>query len=355
MSAPRCLIVTPYAVGGGVTEAFFTSIEIMRRAGAVPIAMVDAKASFLERLAAAGIETVTVPGLGAGGSLNAWAAGRRAGASARRLAPAVILAHNGRYIDALKRRVGSIPVVGVVHGGKLDRFLGADRLITVNQEQAVGLVAKGYAESRLAVIPNVLPVDAIPPFTTRPWAQPPAIGTLRLLVKAKGVDILIAAVGLLARRGLTVGLHIGGTGEEEAALRRQVAQLALDTQVTFHGWVSDQAAFLGAMDLYVMPSRFETFGIGILEAQAAGLPVIASNCEGPASVLRDGDTGLLVPPGEPAALADSIARLISDRAFAESLARNGHADCAARHLLPAIAGRYGDFVFGRNGLSIEGC
>ncbi|PWR20807.1 glycosyltransferase family 4 protein [Zavarzinia compransoris] len=347
MSAPRVLVVTPYGVGGGVTEAFFTSLEILCRAGGTPLAAIDAGAAFRGRLAA--VETHEVPRLGAGGSLNAFLAGRRLRRLARRLRPDFILAHNGRYIDALAG-LGA-PLTGVVHGGKLKRFLRADRLITVNAEQRDGLIALGFPAGRVRLIPNALPVDTLPPFAPRPFApRPPAtplrIGTLRLLLREKGVDVLIEAAGLLAARGLAVDLHIGGTGAEDAALRAQAARLGLAGRVTFHGWVGDQAGFLSALDLYVMPSRHETFGIGILEAQAAGLPVIASACEGPRAVIRDGETGLLVPPGDAAALADAVARLSADPALAGDLARRGHADCAARHLLPAIAGAYADVVLG---------
>lgn len=343
MSAPRVLVVTPYAVGGGVTEAFFTSLEILRRAGATPVAVIDDKASFRDRLA--GVECHGVAGLGAGGSLNGLLAGWRLRRLAKRLRPDAILAHNGRYIDALAR--SGLPLTGVVHGGKLKRFLKATRLITVNAEQRDGLIALGFAGDHLRLIPNALPVDTIPPFAPRAVRRVPRIGTLRLLLREKGVDVLIEAVGLLTARGLALELHIGGTGVEETALRAQVARLGLQDRVIFHGWVSDQSAFLAGVELYVMPSRYETFGIGILEAQAAGLPVIASACEGPRAVIRAGETGLLVPPGAAPELAEAIARLLGDAALAEAIARQGHADCAARHLLPAIAGPYADVVLGR--------
>lgn len=343
MSGPRVLVVTPYAIGGGVTEAFFTSLEILRRAGATPIAVIDARASFRDRLA--GVECHGVTGLGAGGSLNAVLAGWRLARLVRRLRPDAILAHNGRYIDALARC--GLPLTGVVHGGKLKRFLKATRLITVNAEQRDGLIGLGFDAARVGLIPNALPVDEIPPFAPRPDRPRPRIGTLRLLLREKGVDVLVEALGRLAARGIDAELHIGGTGAEESALRDQVARLRLQDRVTFHGWVSDQAGFLSGLELYVMPSRYETFGIGILEAQAAGLPVIASACEGPRAVIRDGETGLLVPPGDAPALAEAMARLLADPALAEAIARQGHADCAARHLLPAIAGPYADVVLGR--------
>lgn len=323
-----------------MTEAFFTSVEILRRAGAVPVAMVDARANFRSRLA--GVEVSPIPGLGDGGSLNALLTGIRVALAARRTRPDVVLAHNGRYIAALKR-LGA-PVVGLVHGGKLKRFLKADRLITVNAEQRDGLVALGYPAERIALIPNVLPVDEIPPFVARAMTAPPRIGTLRLLVREKGVDVLVEAVALLSKRSIAVELHIGGTGDQEQSLRTQARNLGITDRVRFHGWVDDQAGFLAGIDLYVMPSRHETFGIGILEAQAAGLAVIASACEGPVSVIRDGETGLLVPPGEARALADAIVELLADPARTASIARAGHADCAARHLLPAVQSAYGRFV-----------
>ncbi|MDD3445015.1 MAG: glycosyltransferase, partial [Zavarzinia sp.] len=81
-------------------------------------------------------------------------------------------------------------------------------------------------------------------------------------------------------------------------------------------------------------------------AQAASLPVIASACEGPRAVIRDGETGVLVPPDDAPALASAIEGLMDDAGRAGSLARAGHADCAARHLLPAIADDYAGWVMG---------
>lgn len=344
MSRRRCLMPLPFAIGGGVIEAFLTSIEIMRRAGCDVIAVVDPTSVYLDRLRATGAEVHVLPGLAARGSLGAWWAGLRLGRLVRRLAPDVILAHNGRLIEGLKASCPRLPLVGVVHTGKLRRFLAADRLITVNAEQRDGLIEAGFSPTRIGLLPNVLPLDAIPPFAPRPFAAPLRVGTLRRLLHEKGVDILVEAVARLIARGLDVELHIGGNGEEEATLHRQVAAADIETRVHFHGWVSDQAAFLGQTDIYVMPSRHETFGIGILEAQAAGLPVIASACEGPRAVIRDEETGLLVPPADPAALAAALGRLIADPALAARLARAGHEDCAARHLLPAVVAPYSRFV-----------
>jgi len=343
-SMQRCAVIAPYATQGGVTSAFFTSLELVRRAGFEPVAVADRDALFLHRLKDTGDAFHVLPRLAAGGRLAGGIAGWRLGRLLRRLQPALVLAHNGRFVGALKRWCPGLPVVGVVHAGKPGRFLPADRLITVNHNQRAALLALGYEARRVVQIDNVLPVDAVPPFVGRPWHEPPAIGTLRILEHAKGVDVLIAAAALLKAQGQAFKLHVGGTGSEEGRLKAEVKRLGLDDHVRFHGWVSPQQPFLESIDVYVLPSRHETFGIAILEAQAAGLPVISSRCEGPEAIIRDKETGILVEPDNPAALAAAIGSVLENREMAAALARAGHDQCGRDFVLPAISGAYGSVL-----------
>jgi glycosyltransferase involved in cell wall biosynthesis len=335
----RCAVISFIATGGGVTEAFFNSLTMLRRAGLEPIPVVPAEASYLDRLAGCGAASVRVPGLAYGGKaarpLQLWRLLR----AIRQVQPDLILAHNGRFVSGLRRWL-RVPVVAVCHGGRPARYLRADRVITVNDPQRQALLSLGYPSGRVDVIDNVVPVDALPPYAPRPWPEAPVIGTLRLLEPAKGLDTLIEAVAILAGRGRRLRARIGGTGSQEANLRALARRRRVDDLVEFAGWVSDKAGFLNGIDLYVLPSREETWGIAIAEAWAAGLPVVSTACEGPLRLIEDRSTGLLAPPDDPAALADAIDRACRDGALTRRLAEAGHRHCAERYTLGVVAPRF---------------
>jgi glycosyltransferase involved in cell wall biosynthesis len=102
--------------------------------------------------------------------------------------------------------------------------------------------------------------------------------------------------------------------------------------VELRGWVEheDLPAFLRELDVFVMPSTWEGFGVAAIEASAVELPVVASNIYGIPDAVRDGQTGLLVQSRNPGALADAIGRLIDDPMLRQSLGKAGR-EYVARH------------------------
>ena len=167
------------------------------------------------------------------------------------------------------------------------------------------------------------------------------------LVERKGVAVLIDALGLL-RPALDVRVVVVGEGSERPVLEAKARQDGLGDRVTFTGRVSDAAlreAYADA-DVFVLPavvdSRGDTEGLGVvlLEAMNYNVPVVASDIGGITDIVRDGKTGLLVPPGDAAALADAIRRLATDPAFASALGRAGRAHLQAEFSWPAIVRRW---------------
>jgi glycosyltransferase involved in cell wall biosynthesis len=146
----------------------------------------------------------------------------------------------------------------------------------------------------------------------RPWgANPPdavppgariLLATSRL-VRQKGIDVAIRALPLLPGEDVLVVL---GEGPERAALERVAAELGVAERVFLPGRVPDVAAWLRRASVYVHPARWEGFGLGVLEAMLAGLPVVAARVSSLPELVADGETGLLVPPDDPQALADAV-------------------------------------------------
>jgi len=160
------------------------------------------------------------------------------------------------------------------------------------------------------------------------------VGRLRYY---KGLDDLLRAMALLrdTRAHLTATLLICGSGPMEAAWRALAQELGLTEQVHFLGDVPEETlpALYHAADLYVLPanSRAEAFGVALLEAMAAGLPVISTEIgTGTSYVNIHGETGLIVPPRDPERLAQAIAILLNDPALRQRLGAQAQARVRAK-------------------------
>ena len=113
-----------------------------------------------------------------------------------------------------------------------------------------------------------------------------------------------------------------GSGSEEDALRDQANRLEISDRVLFTGNLPDVRAHLHAIDLFLLPSRYESQGLAAMEAMSASVPVIASRVGGVPGIIEDGVTGKLFEPGNVRELAQSISNLLRDDSERDRLARN---------------------------------
>lgn len=141
-------------------------------------------------------------------------------------------------------------------------------------------------------------------------ARPTIIGTGCRFVPMKDVPTLVRAFGLLHAEFPRASLEIAGDGPQRENILELVDQLELRDCVGFLGWAAEFPATLAKWDIFVIPSREEAFGVAAIEAMAAGLPVVASNVGGLPEIVQDGETGWLVPPGDPQELAGQLRRLL---------------------------------------------
>ncbi len=141
----------------------------------------------------------------------------------------------------------------------------------------------------------------------------------------KGVTVLLDALDRVRDSIPGIHLDLAGDGPGREAFERRVSDLALDNHVTFHGYVSqtEVAELLATSDLFVLPSFAEGVPVGLMEAQASGLPVIATRVGGVSELVIDGTTGLLCAPGDVEGLAKSIATLAADPELRRSMGAAG--------------------------------
>jgi glycosyltransferase involved in cell wall biosynthesis len=187
-------------------------------------------------------------------------------------------------------------------------------------------------ETRIHTIYSGHPLRECPP-RVPPMVPPFQMLSLGRFVPKKGFDVLIHACRIMKASGLDFRLALGGWGPGASRLQRLVKELDVSDHVRFHGFIRyDQVPeFLASGDLFVMPSVIDSSGDRdgipnvIVEALLCGLPVVATDVCGISEVIRDEETGLLVPPGDARVLAHAISRVFRNPAWATDLARRGRA------------------------------
>ncbi len=190
-----------------------------------------------------------------------------------------------------------------------------DRVICNSRAAAQSLLDRGLPEQKLAVIHNGLPEEA---FSDAPPALARAPGALRVGMIARMNDPvknypgLLHAAARLAPKFPELEFLLVGDGPLRPGLERMAQSLGLERQIRFLGDRQDVRAILSSLDISVLPSFSESLSNSVLESMAAGLPVVATSVGGNGELIRDGETGFLVPPNDEINLADALERLLSN-------------------------------------------
>jgi glycosyltransferase involved in cell wall biosynthesis len=161
-------------------------------------------------------------------------------------------------------------------------------------------------------------------------AREPLVLATGALVERKGYQTLLQAAQHLKAQARQCRYLICGDGQLRSALQAQAGALGLERDVQFAGFCSDVAPYLAAADLFVHVPLWEGLGVAVIEALAAGLPVVASRVGGIPELITDQETGLLVPPQDPPALAAALCRLLDDPLTARALGQTGQSRVRAR-------------------------
>lgn len=155
--------------------------------------------------------------------------------------------------------------------------------------------------------------------------SPPIVGTIARLHRQKGIIDLIRAAGQIHRGSPEAKIVVVGGGPLERVLRVEAQKLGLERFFVMLGERTDARELLSLFDVFVLPSLWEGLPLVLLEAAAMGKPIVATDIDGVREVIRDGETGLLVPPANPERLAEAILRLLQDKDLAHKLGENAKA------------------------------
>lgn len=250
----------------------------------------------------------------------------------------------------LTARMRGVPVVLHIHGGRFDLFLdGLDPLrrwfarFVARRAARVVVLSDAWRERlaprlpgvRLSVVENGVPLTA----PVRATESPPIVVFLGAICRAKGVEDLVRAA---ARIECDARIVLVGPETEPGYLtemQRLIEELGVAKRVAFpgpcHG--ADKFAWLARASVFALPSHSEAMPISILEAMSAGCPVVATPVGAVPTVIRHGETGLLVRPGDPAELASAIDRLLRDIVLRDRLAAEARRQCVERFSIERTA------------------
>lgn len=185
--------------------------------------------------------------------------------------------------------------------------------------------------SRSSVVLNALDPSPLAP-TPLPFS-PPVLLLLGRVVRDKGFDLALEALPAILRRHPQARLVVAGAGPALPELQALSRSAGLEEQVRFLGWVEPEqvAALINTATLVLVPSRWrEAFGLVALQAASQARPVVAARVGGLPEVVADGETGLLVPKEEPAALAEAVLRLLAEPELAIRLGEQGRRRASER-------------------------
>ena len=217
------------------------------------------------------------------------------------------------------------------------------RVIAVSEAVAESLRRNGVIESsKITVVHNGIDIDRYERSIARSGDLPVLVGTVGHLAPIKGQDIFVRAAALIAARRREVRFVIIGEDKSPQMVYRRsleslVAELDLSRIVAMPGWSDDIPAALSSLTLFVSAARSEPFGLAIVEAMAAGLPVVAAASEGALEIIEDGHSGKLVPAGDPEALAQAINDLLDDPVECSRLGHNALHVARERYSLQRMA------------------
>ncbi len=244
----------------------------------------------------------------------------------------IVLAHGKRPVKYIKsRRSLKIPRVFIAHNyrSKAD-CLKMDDCIAVSRPVADFHINLGFKPENCHIIHNMTNMSLVKDNVE--LQNPPVFGLLSRLHTNKGIDIFLHAFRKLRDQNIIARALIAGSGPEEEMLKSLAKELEISDDIDFIGWISDKQKFYNSIDVFVLPSRVEPFGITIIETMAAGVPMIITDCEGPVSFVRDGKEAYIIEREKINELSGALYTLLEDHHLRADL--QYHQSVSAKNFTP---------------------
>lgn len=324
---------------GGAELFFERLVAALHRAGTDQLLVIRRNSGRAARLAACGVAPLELPFGGPLDLVTRWRLGRELD----RAKPRVALAWMNRAAVKTPARASTV-LCGRLGGYYNLKYYRHCRHLVGNTQDIVDyIVESGWPRDRAHYLPNFVP-DTRGAIAHKRAAEStpddvPLLLALGRYHRNKGFDVLIDALADVPR----AWLWLAGEGPERDALSLRAQAHGVGDRVRLLGWRQDTAALLAAADALVCPSRHEPLGNVVIEGFAQNRPVIAAASQGPSTLVRNGENGLLVPIDDAVALARAINHLIADADLRHDLAAAGRATYERHFTEAVVVGAYHQF------------
>jgi glycosyltransferase involved in cell wall biosynthesis len=256
----------------------------------------------------------------------------------------VIFVHKQLYIELVRGALGNnIKIVGIIHGFNAKHIEHANILIAVSDKVKEFLIDSGCTKP-IYVVPNMVKIGNDVVYRDLPAT--PLIGAMGMFRRKKGFHILIKSLSILKQRGVPFKAIIAGKGRITWYLKYLCWRLDLTDELTMRGWVTndERDRFVDSIDLYVLPSRTETFGMVVAEAMARMKRVIATKCGGPEEIITNSVDGFLVEKENPEAMANKLEELINYPERSNYVPEAAFNTAKSNYSLPAVSSNLKEII-----------
>ena len=251
----------------------------------------------------------------------------------------IVLVHKQIDISLVREALGiDVKIIGVIHGFNAKNIEGADALIAVSNSVKDFLLKSGFKRD-VFVVPNMIQNFSMPKEKT--FSNPPILGAMGIFRRKKGFHTLLKALNILKNDGVDFRIKIAGKGQLFWYLKFLRLKYNLRKEVEFVGWIESdkREGFFDSIDIFVLPSRTESFGMVVIEAMGRKKIVVATNCEGPSEIIEHGVNGFLVEKQNPKSMANMLKKIIKKEIDISSIPYNAYKDATDNYEIDSLKDR----------------
>jgi glycosyltransferase involved in cell wall biosynthesis len=306
---------------GGLEQVYLDYCRCLLARGNEVLAIFHANSAAAKSTQAIDCDRLHLCGIRAKGGVAAIYSMAKIRLACKRFLPDAIIVHNYLHLCLTAVR-GIAPTLSVSHMYKFKHLSKLNGFVALTREIEQLCIAKGFDQQKIFRIPNMIEG----PFTKPQLREQQSInfGALGRLALEKGFHVLLEACGILISRGLDFHCYIGGAGYQEDELQESIRRLNLSGVVELVGFVDDKASFFERLDVFVLSSLSETFGLTLLEAMKYGVPIVSTRSGGPNELLKDEENAIMVPLNDAQVLADAMYELAQSPTLRNKIAVNNY-------------------------------
>lgn len=255
----------------------------------------------------------------------------------------IIITHSKKIIPILRIIANwlQIPLIGVAHNDKYKKINKSDAIFSITEYQKDIFIQKGYPKERIYVIPNMIKGNL--EYKEKLWHNPPIIGSMGRFDPVKGFDTYLKALALLHKEGIEFAAILGGSVQKAYPQEKEkLEQIIIDNQlercVNLCGWVTDKKQFFQDIDIFVLPSNYEPFGIVLLEAMQYSTPIVTSDAEGPKEIFgKNKDCVYVFEKGNVEDLANKLRQALKNREETNQKAKKSWQLCEKEYNITQVS------------------